>query len=90
MLALAALTGCAGGIPAFVAYDEGLDDVAGIRREGRLRVRWSRRMAPELEGPFLPIERAVRFEMIVNLKSAKALELTIPESFLFRADQVIE
>jgi putative ABC transport system substrate-binding protein len=38
----------------------------------------------------LPIERAVRFEMIVNLKTAKALELTVPESFLFRADQVIE
>jgi putative ABC transport system substrate-binding protein len=38
----------------------------------------------------LPIERAARFELIVNLKTAKMLALTIPESFLVRADQVIE
>jgi putative ABC transport system substrate-binding protein len=38
----------------------------------------------------LPIERAVRFELIVNLKTAKALDLKVPESFLVRADEVIE
>jgi len=38
----------------------------------------------------LPVQQATKFQFVINVKTAKALNLTIPQSVLLRADQIIE
>jgi ABC-type uncharacterized transport system substrate-binding protein len=70
---------------------EGLPFIGGKYREPNRRVAVLAdrilRGAPQSE---LPVENPTKFELVSNLKTAKALGLTIPESFLLRADQVIK
>jgi outer membrane protein assembly factor BamB len=53
------VTACGGVLPSVVDYDDRYGEPRGAARAGRLQLRWVRHLTPDLEGPFMPIERAV-------------------------------
>ncbi len=70
-----------GGLAAY-----GIDPIANTRRAADL-------LARVLKGAKLaeiPVDQAARFELVINMKTAKALGLAIPQSILLRADRVIQ
>jgi putative tryptophan/tyrosine transport system substrate-binding protein len=68
----------------FVAYGPRLDQLSD------LAARFAANLLRGAKPADLPIEQPTKFELVINLKTAKALGLTIAESFLVNADRVIE
>ena len=76
-----------------------------VKRDDRVGLRFARAVFPQLfrhaatsmdkilkgaKPANLPVEQPMRFELVINMRTAKALGVTFPPSILIRADQVIQ
>jgi putative tryptophan/tyrosine transport system substrate-binding protein len=73
-------------VQAGILMSYGVNDTEMFRSAGRLVGKVLKGAKPE----HLPVEAPTKFEFVLNLKTARALGLTIPPSVLLRADQVLE
>ena len=83
-------------LPAIYQWGEAVRD-GGLLSYGPIRAEVFRALVVKIDRILkgakpsdLPVEQPVNFELVINLKTAKALGLTIPQSILARADQVIQ
>jgi putative ABC transport system substrate-binding protein len=84
-------------LPAIYAVPEAAEEGGFLAYGPRMVQIYQELVAPQLikllrgtKSADVPAEQPTKFELAINLKTAKALGLTIPESFLVRADEVIE
>ncbi len=80
-----------------IGYERKFAESGGLLSYGPIRFQHWARLAAHVEKILkgakpgdLPVEQATKFELVINLKTAKALGLTIPQSLLLRADERIE
>jgi len=80
-----------------IGYDRQFAESGGLLSYGSARLQYFPRLAAQIDKILkgakpadLPVERPTKFELVVNLKAAKALGLTIPQTVILQADQIIE